>query len=195
MSAAKMPRIDASVFADQAADHFNDPKTAGKLFVPNAREAISIGNTVGFHYNSMEEAFPDVDPGEIPCGNLVLFQVRQPKSRTAGGIIIDTETRKTEFYNTQVAKVVAIGPLAFHNRNTGEMWPEGAWAKVGSFVRIPKYQGERFSIVYEREDFEIDEDTGKRLNIVARDEVHFAMIKDLAILSITKNPLAVRAFI
>lgn len=182
-------------FSEQAADHFNNPDSAGKLFVPNGLEALSIGNTVGFDYASVDEAFPVVDPGETPCGNLVLFQIRQPKLRTAGGIIIDTETRKTEFYNTQVAKVIAIAPLAFHNRNTGDEWPEGAWAEVGSFCRIPKYQGERFTVNYTRDDFEIDPDTDRRTNTRTRDEVHFCLLKDLSILSITKNPLTVRAFL
>jgi hypothetical protein len=140
----------------------------------------------------MEEAFPDVDPGEEPLGSLVLLLIRQPKAK-AGSIILETETRKTEYYNTQVAKVISVGPLAFHNRNTGEPWPEGAWAKVGEFVRIPKYVGDRFTVTYNRKDFDVID--GVRHETVSKDHVVFCLIKDLGLQTKVRNPLTVRAFI
>jgi len=192
-----MPRnpgaaLRAVDIADQAAEHFNNPETAGKLFIP-AREGLARANTVTFLYDSLEEAFPKVDPGERPAGNQVLFQLRAPKARSAGGIIIDTETRRTELDNNQVAKVIAIGPIAFHNRGTGEPWPEGAWANVGDYARIPKYQGDRFIRHYMRPDFEVKD--GKRIATETRDEVHFVFMKDLAIISIISDPLSVRAYL
>ena len=84
-----------------------------------------------------------------------------------------------------MAKVIAIGPLAFHNRNTNEEWPEGAWARVGDYVRIPKYQGDRFIRHYVRR----DDDTE------TRDEVHFVYMKDLAIISLLDDPMAVRSYL
>lgn len=200
MSAARAaPRTYVAALArdmsEQAADHFNNPETSGKLWVPNARDAVSRGNPLGFHYASMEEAFPNVEPGESPAGNMILFQLRQPKAVSAGGIIIDTELRKTELDNNQVAKVIAIGPLAFHNRNSGEPWPEGSWAQVGSFVRIPKYAGDRFIRPYTRTEFRVDEKTGERIESEARDEVHFVYMKDLAIIALIDDPLVVRAFL
>lgn len=184
--------LRAEDFSQAAADHFNDPSSAGKLFIPPARESLSLENTISFKYDSLEEAFPNVDPGEEPLGSLVLLMIRQPKSK-AGSIILDTETRKTEYYNTQVAKVISIGPIAFHNRNTGEPWPEGSWAKPGEFVRIPKYVGDRFTVTYTRKDFELID--GKRHEILSKDHVVFCLIKDLGLQTKVKDPLIVRAFL
>ena len=69
-------------------------------------------NKVIFAYDSEEDAFPNTDPGVRPFGSRVLVQFRQAKMKTKGGIILAGETRDTEVWNTQVAKVVALGPLA-----------------------------------------------------------------------------------
>lgn len=193
-SRPKAPRINAADFSDQAAEHFaNQP---GKLFVPRAVNALTLGNTLGFDYAGLEEAFPSVDPGLEPFGSLVLVLIRQPKSRSAGGITLDTETRKTDHYNTQITKVISIGPLAFHSRTTGEPWPEGAWAKVGDFVRVPRYGGDRWTMEYVRDDYEIDEKTGKRKAVKVTDEAHFALFKDLDLRGrFTGDPLKVKTFI
>lgn len=189
--AAALRAVDIS---EQAADHFNNPETAGKLFIPDARPTTytaAIGNTVGFSYASIDDAFPPVDPGLRPFGNLVLCQVRKAKTRTAGGIDIPDEMLATEQYNTQVAKVIALGPLAFHNRNTGELWPEGAWTSVGAFVRVPKYQGERWIKNFQRKGINhrgFEEDV--------TDEVTFVLFKDLALLGeFTEDPLTIRAYL
>ena len=171
--------------ADQAAEHFNDPTKVGKIFLPNAEHSVARMNTVSFQYDSLEDAFPSVDPRERPAGNLVLFQLRRPKGKTEGGIIIVADAQQTELDNNQVAKVIAIGPLAFHNRNTNEEWPEGAWARVGDYVRIPKYQGDRFIRHYVRRDDGTE----------TRDEVHFVYMKDLAIISLLDDPMAVRSYL
>jgi hypothetical protein len=44
----------------------------------------------------------------------------------------------------QVGKVIAFGPVCFCNRETLVPWPEGAWAEVGDYVRVPKYGGDRW---------------------------------------------------
>ena len=97
-------------------------------------------------YASLEQAFPAVDPGLKPFGSTVLVQMRTPMTRTAGGFYLAQETRETEKWNTQVAKVVALGPLAFKNRDTLEPWPEGDWVTKGTFVRVPKYAGDRWEV-------------------------------------------------
>lgn len=96
---------------------------------------------------TLEEAFPDVDPNFVPFGERVLLQVRVAK-RTYGEskLELPEEVRSTIQQNTQVAKVLSCGSLAFHNRGTGQPWPEGAWAKVGDFVRIPRYGGDRWEV-------------------------------------------------
>lgn len=136
-------------------------------------------NKVEFQYDGEEDAFPAIDPGVQPFGSRVLLQIRRAKSKTKGGIILAGETRDTETWNTQVAKVIALGPLAFHNRNTMEPWPEGHWVKIGDYVRAPKYGGDRWSVRM---------DDG--------DEVLFCLFNDLDLLGkITGDPLAMKAFL
>ena len=106
----------------------------------------SAGRPV-YEYESLEEAFPDVSPGITAFGARVLVQIRTPKQRSKGGIILGNETRETELWNTQVAKVIQVGPLAFRNRDTLAQWPEGDWCKPGDFVRVPKYGGDRWMVV------------------------------------------------
>lgn len=133
-----------------------------------------------FDYNSLSEAFPEVDPGVRPFGARVLVQIRTPKTRSAMGIVLPEETRQTELWNTQVAKVLAIGPGAFRNRDTNEEWPEGAWCKVGAYVRIPKYNNDRWEVPTPDKS----------------EKAMFVLIRDLDILGEQySNPLEVLAFI
>jgi co-chaperonin GroES (HSP10) len=129
-------------------------------------------------YDSLEDAFPEIDPGIIPFGSRVMVQIRRAKSQTSGGIYIPEEARKTEASNTQVSKVALVGPLAFKNRNTMTMWPEGAWCNTGDFVRTPKYGGDRWTVKHEGE------------------EIEFVIFNDLDIIGkITGDPTRIRAFI
>ena len=126
-----------------------------------------------------EEAFPSVEPGLIPYGSRVLVQIRTAKKTSEGGIILHSETRETEIWNTQIAKVIALGPLAFKNRNTMESWPEGSWCKPGEFVRVPKYGGDRWKVAYGDDD-----------------EALFVIFNDLDIVGgVVGDPLAIKAFI
>ena len=89
--------------------------------------------------------FPDVDPGAYPTGNQVLIQLRTvPKM--VNGIILAEATKDFNQGNTQVARVVKLGHIAFKDRATGAEWKEGAWAKVGDIVLGPRYGGFRFEI-------------------------------------------------
>ena len=92
------------------------------------------------------DAFPEVDPGILPFGQRVLIQIRRPRTRSAGGVEYTDESRETIKWNTQVGKIIAFGPLAFCNRTTQQPWPEGAWCKVGDFVRVPKHGGDRWEV-------------------------------------------------
>jgi len=99
---------------------------------------------------TLEEAFPIVDPLMAPYGARVLVQLRAVKEKvTSAGIYIPEEVKETEKWNTMIGKVIAIGPLAFCMRESAEPWPEGAWAKVGDFVRVPKWGGDRWEIDFE----------------------------------------------
>lgn len=138
-----------------------------------------ISNKIDFGYESLDEAFPPCDPGVQPFGSRVLVQVRTPKAKTKGGIILTTDTRETEHYNTQVAKVIATGSLAFRNRNTMDPWPEGSWCEIGDFVRVPRYGGDRWSV-----------------KTADGDEAIVVIFNDLDLVGkVTGDPLAIKAFL
>lgn len=129
--------------------------------------------------DAMKEAFPDIDSGIQPFGSRVLVQIRTPKKQTASGIIIDLGTQDTERWNTQIAKVVALGPLAFKNRDTMKDWPEGNWCAAGDCVRVAKYGGDRWHVT-----------------LPDGNEALFVIFNDLDIIGrVTGDPLAIRAFI
>lgn len=138
-----------------------------------------FANNVTFKYESLDEAFPSCDPGVMPFGSRILIQLKTPKKVTKGGILLTDDVRETEKYNTQVAKVVAVGELAFKNRNTMTSWPEGSWAVEGDYVRVPKYGGDRWTVLT---------DTG--------DEALFVIFNDLDLVGkVTGDPLAIKAFL
>lgn len=97
-----------------------------------------------FDYDNLDSAFPKADPGLVPFGSDVLVQMRSPRAKSKGGIFIPEEARETDMWNTQVARIVSLGPVAFCNRETLAPWPEGQWALPGQFVRVPKYGGDRW---------------------------------------------------
>jgi len=94
--------------------------------------------------SKLDEAFPEVNPGVVPLGTRVLVQLRTVRTKTSSGIVLVDDTKQFNKVNTQLARVIRIGPIAFRNRETGNLWPEGVWARPGDYVRIPKYGGDRF---------------------------------------------------
>jgi hypothetical protein len=63
---------------------------------------------------------------------------------------LHSESRDTEKWNTQVAKVVSVGPLAFKNRNTWNSGQKALGAQSGEFVRVPKYGGDRWEVAHQQ---------------------------------------------
>lgn len=108
----------------------------------------------GEYTADLREAFPDVQPPHYPTGTLLLCQLRTPKRRSAGGLILTDETRDAEKFRVQVALVRAMGPAAFKNRATMEPWPEGDWCHPGDFVRVPMYGGDRVAVPFGKGDDE-----------------------------------------
>ena len=94
--------------------------------------------------SKLSEAFPEVAPGIQPLGTRILVQLRTVASKTASGIILADDTKSFNKVNTQLGKVISVGPIAFRNRESGNLWPEGVWATKGDRVRLPKYGGDRF---------------------------------------------------
>lgn len=131
--------------------------------------------------SALEDAFPNIDFGVTPLGSRVLVQIRLPKEKTAGGIILSDYSKETEQDNTQVAKVIAVGPLAFRNRETMKPWPEGAWCKPGDYVFVPKYAGSRW----------------RRKAPNRKDmKVEFVIFDDLNMVGLVEgDPLAVEAYV
>lgn len=126
----------------------------------------------------LEQAFPKADPGVRPLGSRVLVQIRTPETKSRGGIILTEGDKDTTMWNTQVAKVISLGPLAFHNRNTAEIWPEGAWCATGDYVRAPRYGGDRWTS---------PADDGQK--------AYYVLLNDLDVLAVvTCDPLAMKAF-
>lgn len=140
--------------------------------------AAEVQTVTRLDYPTLDSAFPEADPGLRPFGNKVLVQLRTPKKKSAGGIILPEETKETEIWNTQVAKVHSLGPVSFTNRDTLEPWPEGAWCKPGDYVRVPKYGGDRWWVPTKDGDVAL-----------------FILIKDLDIAGEVADPLSVISFV
>lgn len=159
--------------------------------------AVSIGNLparVELDYDSIDEAFPAVDAGLRPFGSWVLVQKRSPMTRTKGGIAIPVDSQETEFWNTQVCKVISLGPVAFKNRDTLEPWVEcrgddgefKPWCSPGDYIRVPKYGGDIWKVP-------LTEEMGDRYR---SNQAFFQNFRDLDVIgAITCNPLDVVAYI
>jgi co-chaperonin GroES (HSP10) len=135
------------------------------------------------HEAALQEAFPAVNPGALPVGGRILVQWRATrKTVTASGIVLVEETKETEKWNNQVAKVIALGPLAFKKRDSLDPWPEGNWIEVGDYVRMPKWGGDRWEVPYGN-----SEDGETALFSVFNDHEVIAKV--------TGDPLKVKAFL
>jgi co-chaperonin GroES (HSP10) len=133
-----------------------------------------------FDYSSLDDAFPDINPGLIPYGSRVLVQIRRAKARTSSGIIVAPQARGVEHDLTQIAKIISVGPLAFKNRDQGTQWIEGAWCVPGDFVRVPQYGGDRWGVPIPNTD----------------EHVTFVVFDDLDLIGkVTCDPLSVVAYI
>lgn len=128
-------------------------------------------------------AFPPLDPGAKPYGDRVLVQLRNAKRMSDGGILLPEETRDQEKWLTTIGKLIAVGPLAFKDRNTLQPWPEGTWAEVGQYVRCPKHGGDRW-------EFPVDE------NDPNSDLARFVIFRDRELIAeITGDPLAFKDYV
>ena len=131
--------------------------------------------------SEIDEAFPKVDFGVRPLGSRVLVQIRRPKTKSKGGILFADYSKEAEQDNTQVAKVIGVGPLAYRNRQTMELWPEGAWCKEGDFIFVPKYAGARWR---------------RDIPGASGEKVEFVIFNDLDIIGeVYSDPIAVQAHV
>ena len=93
----------------------------------------------------VKKHFPEVNPGAKPTGPKVMIQLRTVPKKI-GSIVLVEETKDFNQGNTQVARIVRVGQIAFRDRSSGETWKEGAWAEVGDLVLAPRYGGFRFTV-------------------------------------------------
>lgn len=152
--------------------------SAGLYIPPTVKPYADGQDASGF---SLEEVFPEVDPEFVPFGAKILVQVRRVMNMSKGGIALAHESKETEAWNQQVGKIIAVGTLAFKNRQTAKEWPEGMWAKVGDFVRFPRHIGDRICVP-------VPDGRGDPVVILLMDD-HFLSGK------YTGDPLKPRAFI
>ena len=117
-----------------------------------------LSNLSDCGYDSILEAFPELDSFQLgmrPLGANLLVQMRLPKSKTAAGIVLPGDVKEFDLYQNVLGKVIAIGPCAFRDRNTLELWKEGAWVEVGGFVYVPKYTHNSRNIPFGDETIEL----------------------------------------
>ena len=103
---------------------------------------------------------PKVLP-ELP-GYHILVRPVSIKQATKGGILLPDSTREDMAYLTTVGQVVAVGDLAYQDK---DKFPNGAWCKKDDWIIITKYAGSRLSI------------DGGELRIINDDEV-LAVVDD-----------------
>ena len=127
-----------------------------------------------------DHAWPEMNHGHVPFGAKVLVQMPRPQVRSEGGIEYSEETRSNIQARQQVGLIRAVGPLAFHKRDTLEPWPEGAWAEPGDFVRIPQFGGDRAFVPVPG----------------ANDKALFVLLDDMHISAgIACDPLLIKAYV
>ena len=147
---------------------------------------VASAQRLELDYDSVDQAFPEVDPGLVPFGSRILVQKRSPRTRLKSGLYVPDEVQETEFWNTQVAKVITLGPAAFKNRDTLEVWPEGEWCKKGTYVRVPKYGGDKWFV-------EVPEEEAQRTGV---EKACFVLFNDLDMVGeITCDPMDVIAYL
>lgn len=139
----------------------------------------TVKEILGDRYtDALKVSFPDVDPGIVPFGYLILLQLRTPR-RLVGKIIIPDVVQDAERYRVQTGMVRGLGPSAFKNRSTGAPWVEGDWCEPGDFVRCPMYGGDRWIVPVPG-------------GATADEHAVFMMIKDTDLIGrVTGDPLAV----
>lgn len=157
-----------------------------KIKLPKSDEKarVALPTSAELLEETLEHAFPDVEPGVRPYAHRVLVQLKNGASTTKQGILVNQGTVQTENDNTQVAKVIRMGIGAYRDRATLEPWPElerGDCPKVGDFVRIPLHTNSQntWTVPVPGKDY----------------RVTFTLVDDLQILGEQPDPFYIRAFL
>ena len=111
-----------------------------------------------------------------PQGWKVLIKKKKPKEKTEGGIILPDSAQDAESWLDITAQVVALGPLCYKNRQTGESWPN-PYCEEGDWVIVPKFT-----------QFKMDID-GEEYRFINDDEV-IAVIDDPTVIKVYTQRIA-----
>tara|TARA_R100000687_G_scaffold70191_1_gene59753 strand:+ start:199 stop:567 length:369 start_codon:yes stop_codon:yes gene_type:complete len=81
-----------------------------------------------------------------PVGWRVLVKPVEPKEQTDGGIFLPDMVRAVEAHQMAHGHILAMGDLAFRDRDTGIKW-KGTWPVVDERVTYGKYAGQTVDLV------------------------------------------------
>ena len=81
-----------------------------------------------------------------PLNWKVLVQPHQVKMKTKGGLYLASQSKDNEEYMTAHGRVLALGDLAYKDRDTGQSWRMTTVPKEGDRVTYGKYAGQKVTI-------------------------------------------------
>jgi len=81
-----------------------------------------------------------------PLNWKILIQPAEISTETKGGIILPQTAKDNQQILTAHGHVVAIGELAYRDRDTGAKWRQETTPKVGDFVTFGKYAGQKIVV-------------------------------------------------
>lgn len=87
------------------------------------------------------EEVPDPSPLPRIPGVGILVRPVPIRRKSAGGILIPDTIRADMDYLNTVARVLALGELAFKDE---ELYKTGAWVKPGDYIVYAKFAGQKF---------------------------------------------------
>ena len=108
-----------------------------------------------------------------PLNWKILIQPAEISTETKGGIILPETAKDNQQILTAHGTVVAIGELAYRDRDTGAKWRQETTPKIGDFVTFGKYAGQKIVV----------------------NNVRFILLNDDEITSILPNGVKVTAYI
>lgn len=103
------------------------------------REALD-GAISNDQWVSAEEV-PDPSPLPRVPGVGILVRPVPIRRKSAGGILLPDTFREDREYLNTVARVLALGELAFKDE---DIYKTGAWVKPGDYIVYAKFAGQKF---------------------------------------------------
>jgi len=78
-----------------------------------------------------------------PCGWTVLIALPEKEDKTEGGVYVPEELRDREHTASITGMVLKMGPDAYQDK---EKFPTGPYCKVGDWIMMKSYSGDRLVI-------------------------------------------------